>query len=196
MRWSVSCGRCDRASSPTDALGWRPAYHRREGRGLQACRASRRLSTAIDEPFQVCVEALDEFLPPADVRIDGESVVYLLANLDSIYYVLLDFHLTAGMLCTRLARFGLPCRRSADRCAMHHLRHGVGGPPWASHASRAFLSAAACAGTRHRAVTELSPRRTVVECILPLYINMEHLWTTEIALRGSALRQCAWPRPG
>lgn len=50
---------------------------------------------AIMSPFHTCLEILDDFPPPHETPIDPESVVYITANLDSMYYVLLDHHLTA-----------------------------------------------------------------------------------------------------
>lgn len=50
---------------------------------------------ALEEPFHTCLEILMESIPPSATCIDAESVVFLLANLDSMYYVLLDHHLTA-----------------------------------------------------------------------------------------------------
>lgn len=51
--------------------------------------------SALEEPFHTCLEILDDFRPPNATKIDTESVVFLIANLDSMYYVLLDHHLTA-----------------------------------------------------------------------------------------------------
>lgn len=51
--------------------------------------------SALEEPFHTCLEILDDFRPPEATRIDAESIVFLIANLDSMYYVLLDHHLTA-----------------------------------------------------------------------------------------------------
>ena len=45
--------------------------------------------------FHTCLEILDDFPAPNKTRVDPESVVYMVANLDSMYYVLLDHHLTA-----------------------------------------------------------------------------------------------------
>lgn len=50
----------------------------------------------IMSPFQTCLEILDDFPVPDKTHIDPESVVYMVANLDSMYYVLLDHHLTAS----------------------------------------------------------------------------------------------------
>lgn len=50
---------------------------------------------AIMAPFHTCLEILDDFPTPTKTHIDPESVVYMVANLDSMYYVLLDHHLTA-----------------------------------------------------------------------------------------------------
>lgn len=50
---------------------------------------------ALEEPFHTCLEILMESIPLNATLIDAESVVFLLANLDSMYYVLLDHHLTA-----------------------------------------------------------------------------------------------------
>eukprot|EP00892_Ulva_mutabilis_P004997 jgi/Ulvmu1/286/UM001_0290.1 len=51
--------------------------------------------SALEEPFHTCLEILDDFRPPEANKVDAESVVFLIANLDSMYYVLLDHHLTA-----------------------------------------------------------------------------------------------------
>lgn len=50
---------------------------------------------AIMAPFHTCLEILDDFPAPHSTQIDPESVVYMVANLDSMYYVLLDHHLTS-----------------------------------------------------------------------------------------------------
>lgn len=51
----------------------------------------------LEEPFQTCLEILIESIPSQSTDIDAESVVFLIANLDSMYYVLLDHHLTAPL---------------------------------------------------------------------------------------------------
>jgi hypothetical protein len=50
---------------------------------------------ALMAPYNTCLEILDEFCSQGKTQIDPESVVYIVANLDSMYYVLLDHHLTA-----------------------------------------------------------------------------------------------------
>ena len=70
-----------------------------EPEGLKAAVA------AMTEPFESCLELLHDMQPNSEETIDAETVVFLSCNLDSMYYVLLDLHLTAGAqpaLCSSL----------------------------------------------------------------------------------------------
>ena len=52
---------------------------------------------AVQDPFESCLEMLEDCDGSENDSIDAETVVYVLANLDSVYYVLLDLHLSSGM---------------------------------------------------------------------------------------------------
>ena len=52
---------------------------------------------AVQDPFESCLEMLEDCDGSENGSIDAETVVYVLANLDSVYYVLLDLHLSSGM---------------------------------------------------------------------------------------------------
>jgi hypothetical protein len=47
----------------------------------------------LTEPFEGCLELLDDI---EFYKLDPETVVFIACNLDSMYYVALDLHLTAG----------------------------------------------------------------------------------------------------
>ena len=57
---------------------------------------------AVEEPFESCLELLEDCDGANGAAVDAETVVYVLANLDSIYYVFLDLHLTSGATLIRL----------------------------------------------------------------------------------------------
>jgi hypothetical protein len=67
----------------------------------------KRVAKALEEPLRECMEIIDEVPKRQRHKMDHASVVYLLANLDSMYYVLLDHSLTAGTMHGRLRRVGV-----------------------------------------------------------------------------------------
>lgn len=58
-------------------------------------RSIKKALSGLQEPFESCLELLDDCLQE-EGSIEDETVVYLAANIDSLYYTLLDHHLTSG----------------------------------------------------------------------------------------------------
>lgn len=67
-----------------------------EGKRSSVARSIKKALSGLQEPFESCLELLDECLQGQQGGIDDETVCYLMANIDSLYYTLLDHHLTAG----------------------------------------------------------------------------------------------------
>lgn len=57
--------------------------------------ATKGMLTALHGQLLTCVEMLADFQPPSAPALDLESALYLAANFDAMYHVLLDYHLSS-----------------------------------------------------------------------------------------------------
>jgi hypothetical protein len=82
------------AAAPKDTVVSQPFSS--ESSRYALARELKQVAQSLKDPLGECMEIIDAVPKKQRQSMDHESVVYLLANLDSMYYVLLDHYLTPG----------------------------------------------------------------------------------------------------